>query len=228
MDHPDFAEFPNMGWNEKQKMISSLGEVVLDSFDIPGLNREKAYELLADELALKAAIQKRHARIDKAVSFTGHRPERLGGYGPNPTKDDVCAFLKRAILRLRDEGFEEFISGAALGVDQWAADIALELGLNVTFALPFAGYGENWPQESRDYLEAQKKKAKRIVVVCEGEYKPHKNHFRNTWMLDNSAVVVAVWNGAPDGGTASACRGLKKSGKRYIRYNPDTKQEELI
>lgn len=228
MDHPDFAEFPNIGWNEKKKVISSLGEVLLDSFDIPGLNREAAFQLMADDLAFKAAVKRRFDRIAKAISFTGHRPEPLGGYGETETKREVRAWLKSTIERLGNEGFKEFISGAALGVDQWAADVVLELGLDLTFALPFAGYGENWPQESRDYLEAQKKKAKRIVIVCEGEYKPHKNHERNRWMMENSAIVVAVYNGAVDGGTASAIRGIKKEGRRCIRYNPLTKQEEPI
>lgn len=163
------------------------------------------------------------------VSFTGHRPSRLGGYDKRVgVNADVCTFLKSAIERLKAEGAEDFISGAALGVDQWAAEIVLELGLNLTLALPFAGYGENWPLESRQHLEELKKKANRVVIVCEGEYKPHKNHERNKWMLDNSQVVVAVWDGGTEGGTASAIRGVKKAGKRVLRFNPMTKAEEPV
>lgn len=56
----------------------------------------------------------------KAVSFTGHRPERLGGYDKaHPKNQKVIEFLRKAIAKARDDGFEEFISGGALGVDQW-------------------------------------------------------------------------------------------------------------
>jgi uncharacterized phage-like protein YoqJ len=153
----------------------------------------------------------------------------LSGYdktaGINP---EVCNFLRKKIEQLHQEGFEEFICGGALGVDQWAADAVIELGFKLTLSLPFAGYGENWPKESQDYLAVQKSKANKVVIVCEGEYKPHKNFERNKWMLNNSSVVVAVWTGAPDGGTASAVRGVIKAGKRCIRYNPDSKQEEAV
>jgi len=218
------TEWPGLGYSAKTRcIVMEGGFVILDD-----LERDEAYRLIGDRQALKQEVQKRQLRISKAVSFTGHRPEPIGGYGPNQTKDEICAFLRQTIKKLSDEGFDEFISGAALGVDQWAADVVIEMGLRLTIALPFAGYGENWPQESRDYLEAQKAKASKIVIVCEGEYKPHKNHERNKWMLDNSSIVVVVWNGSAEGGTASACRGLKKSGKRYIRYNPISKQQEPI
>lgn len=171
----------------------------------------------------------------KTASFTGHRPERLGGYDKNDPKNvKVRAFLKTAIERLRDEGFEEFVSGGALGVDQWAAEIVLELGLKLCIALPFAKYGENWPPQSLVDLEALKAKA-RVVVVCEGGYfdengKPlhWKNHKRNEWMKDNSECIIAVWDGKPEGGTASAVKGGKKAGKRFVRYNPDTEAEEPV
>lgn len=172
----------------------------------------------------------------KAVSFTGHRPERLGGYDKNHiTNILVCAFLRQACERLRSEGYEDFISGGALGVDQWAAEIVLDMGLKLTIAIPFAAYGENWPPESRQILEDLKAKANRVVVVCEGSYfdekgKPQhwKNHKRNQWMGDNGNAVIAVWDGGEKGGTASAVRYSKKIGNRFIRYNPLTKLEEEV
>jgi len=171
----------------------------------------------------------------KAASFTGHRPERLGGYDKTaPKNQKVIEFLKSAIERARDQGYEEFVSGGALGVDQWAAQVVLDLGLKLCIALPFAKYGENWPLESQQYLEELKKKASRVVVVCEGEYfengkaQTWKNHERNKWMKDNSELVIAVWDGKPEGGTASACKGAKKAGKTFIRFNPDTEKEEPV
>lgn len=170
----------------------------------------------------------------KAVSFTGHRPEQLDGYDKSVGMNvGVCNFLYDIINRLRVEGYRKFISGGALGVDQWAAETVLEFPDNeLIFALPFADYGENWPIDAQQALAELKKKAKEVVVVCEGKYfengKPQhwKNFKRNDWMKDNSDIVVAVYNGDEEGGTASAVRHAKKAGKRIIRYNPITKQEE--
>lgn len=187
----------------------------------------KIASVMAANRALKFLAKMTQA--GKSVSFTGHRPDVLGGYDKTSgVNQQVCAFLKSVVERLRDEGYEEFISGAALGVDQWAADAVLELGLKLTIALPFKDYGENWPADSQRYLAEQKTKATRIVVVCEGEYQPWKNHKRNEWMSDNSDIVVAVWNGNKEGGTASAVRYNKKKGKKMIRFNPLTCLEEPI
>ena len=171
----------------------------------------------------------------KAVSFTGHRPEKLGGYDKNdPKNQKVIEFLGVAVKRLQGEGYEEFISGGALGVDQWAAQVVLDLGAKLTLALPFAAYGENWPAESQKVLEDLKAKATKVVIVCEGGYfengKPQhwKNHKRNQWMADNAEVCVAIYNGDEKGGTASGVRCNKKLKRRIIRWNPNTEKEEPV
>lgn len=49
--------------------------------------------------------------------FTGHRPDKLGGYGDNPLARKVKAALKEEIERAAGRGFTTFISGGAVGVD---------------------------------------------------------------------------------------------------------------
>jgi uncharacterized phage-like protein YoqJ len=172
----------------------------------------------------------------KAVSFTGHRPERLGGYDRHhPTNQIVRNWLREVIQRLQKEGYEEFICGGALGIDQWAADIILELGFKLVLAIPYEDYGSNWPDESQKCLAEQRAKASRVVMVCKGGYfdengnpQKWKNFERNKWMSDNSEVVIAVWDGGKEGGTASAVRNAKKKGQKVIRFNPVTKQEEPV
>ena len=171
----------------------------------------------------------------KTASFTGHRPERLGGYDKaNPKNRLAIAFLRDAVARLKKEGYTSFISGGALGTDQWAAEVVLEdQELELVVAIPYKDYGSNWPPGrntpgSREVLADLCSKAKKVHVVCEGSYAPHKNHERNKWMADNSDTIVAVWDGGDKGGTASAIRNAKKQGKRIIRYNPKTDSEELV
>lgn len=71
------------------------------------------------------------------VSFTGHRPDKLGGYKlPNPTYLKVCRDINWLLKELNPE---KIISGMALGVDQWAAHIAYKLGTPFVAAIPFEG-----------------------------------------------------------------------------------------
>lgn len=48
------------------------------------------------------------------VAFTGHRPDKLGGYKlPNPTYVKVCQQIETKLVELKPE---KIISGMALGV----------------------------------------------------------------------------------------------------------------
>lgn len=161
----------------------------------------------------------------KTACFTGHRPSVLSGsYDKDaPLNVKVRDFLRSTVQRLKAEGYRSFIAGGALGVDQWAAEVVLEdPELELTIALPFKDYGGNWPPESRKFLAEQCKRAKKVHVVCEGDYAAWKNHERNNWMVNNSELVVAVWNGSENGGTASCVRYATQKGKPMVRYNPVT------
>lgn len=166
----------------------------------------------------------------KTACFTGHRPPVLGGgYDEDtPTKQAVRKFLKDIVGRLGDDGFKNFVSGGALGVDQWAAEAVLECGFELTMAIPHDGYDAKWPRTSRDRYNSILKNATNVVIVAPGPYAPWKNHARNQWLVDNSELVVAVWNGSKDGGTASCVRYATKEGRRIIRFNPTNMEEEPI
>ena len=61
------------------------------------------------------------------LAFTGHRPQRMGGFNPdNPTALWVRAQLAAAIGRAIRAGFRTFIPGGALGFDYWAACAVLD------------------------------------------------------------------------------------------------------
>ena len=160
----------------------------------------------------------------KTVCFTGHRPEVLGGYDKDaPLNLKVRENLRKAVKAFKELGYRTFISGGALGVDQWGADAVLEdPELELVIALPYKDYGSNWPPESQAYLAGQCKKASKVHVVCEGEYAGWKNNERNKWMVDNSDAVIAVWNGAEKGGTAHCVKYAKEKGKPMFRYDPAT------
>ena len=69
----------------------------------------------------------------KTLCFTGHRPRKLGGYETSPIADFVKRSLKDAIERAIKRRVETFVSGGALGIDQWAAEIVLDIRARTNF-----------------------------------------------------------------------------------------------
>ena len=90
----------------------------------------------------------------KKCAFTGHRPQSLP-FGFNET-DERCITLKQTlrseIIRLIEhEGVTHFISGMALGIDMYAAEIVLGLksrykGIILEIAIPCESQAEKWTE----------------------------------------------------------------------------------
>jgi uncharacterized phage-like protein YoqJ len=150
------------------------------------------------------------------LAFTGHRPNKLGGYKlPNPTYMKVCQQIESIILELKPL---KIISGMALGVDQWAAFIAIKLGVPFIAAVPFKKQESKWPIDSQRIFNQLIQKAEEVILVSPGEYSVHKMQIRNEWMVDNCDQLVAVWDGTA-GGTANCINYAKSKNKNIIYVN---------
>lgn len=155
------------------------------------------------------------------VAFTGHRPNKLGGYKlPNPVYAAVCKQLERTLKELNPT---KAISGMALGVDQWAAMICVKLGIPFVAAVPFPGQESKWPESSQRIYKLLLKKADDIVMVSDAPFHASKLQKRNEWMVDQLAEpedrLVAVFDGT-DGGTCNCVKYAEKHEKQIIRIDP--------
>lgn len=144
--------------------------------------------------------------------FTGHRPQSLP-WGENEG-DTRCIALKAKMRHTVEElitrrGFRHFISGMAMGVDTYAAELVLLLrrrypNITLECAIPFNGQANRW------YVDAQRRyydlldQADRVTVVAP-RYYPGCFQRRNRYMVDQSRCVLAVWNGQ-QGGTGNTVR----------------------
>lgn len=156
------------------------------------------------------------------ASFTGHRPNKLGGYQiPNPTYTYIIQELNNILLKLKPE---KAISGMALGWDQWAAQTCIDLQIPFIAAIPFVGQEKIWPQSSIDIYNVLLQKAIEQVIVCEGGYAAWKMQKRNEWMVDRSDIVIACFDGT-NGGTANCIRYAKEKNKELIIINPQGRYE---
>lgn len=177
------------------------------------------------------------------ISFTGHRPDKLGGYDWNSEKNKkIRDKLRETIIEIMAKSEEKqfhFISGGALGIDQFAFYVVDSIADNsdldrICFinelAIPFSSQACKWQYESAKIYEKQKS----IADICtyvdrldkykikgyeEDKYYPAKMQKRNEYMVDNADIVIAVWDGTK-GGTCNCVRYAKKLGKDIVIINP--------
>jgi uncharacterized phage-like protein YoqJ len=155
------------------------------------------------------------------IAFTGHRPPRIGGYNvPNPIYTEIRAAInmiletyKRTCPTLR------VITGMAQGVDQWAAELCIELDIPFTAAIPFKGQENMWPESSKREYHRLLEKADKVVIVSEGDFSAEKMQIRNEWMVNNCTLLVAVYDGSA-GGTSRAVKYAEKVGREVKRISP--------
>ena len=140
--------------------------------------------------------------------------------------------------RAANRGVVTFISGGALGVDQWAADIVIEVraerqkrsptgigGIKLVIARPFPSQPNRWPTEARRHYEKILQKADRIIETSDDPYAAWKLQKRNEWMVDNSDATIAIWNGQPSG-TANTVEYAQKQGKPVLVIDPVKKTRD--
>lgn len=162
------------------------------------------------------------------VMVTGHRPPKIGGYQtPNPTEQWVRSNLRAVLEGLQKRNPKlEAITGMALGTDQVFAEVCIELGIPFTAAVPFQDQGSRWPARSQEYYRELLAKAKKVVIVDEIP-RYHSDRFggkmsmRNKWMVDQSNLTIAVFDGS-NGGTAHAVQLARRKGRKIIRLDPRT------
>lgn len=155
------------------------------------------------------------------VVFTGHRPPRLGGWDDCPTHRIVKDWLTRIITEKYLKGAKTFCSGGALGTDQWAAEIVLNLkDAELYFAIPCDNYDAKWTDESKQHFSELTNKAKETIIVSPGPYESWKNFYRDTFMVEHSKSIIAVYDEVPKGGTWATLKKAYRMGKPITRFNP--------
>lgn len=144
------------------------------------------------------------------VAGTGHRPNKLGGYG-----DAVLGALFRlAKKELQAIGPTKVISGLALGWDTALALAALRLKIPLVAAVPFKGQELIWPEPSQARYRKLIEMAADVRVISSGGYAAWKLQRRNEWMVDHCNILLALWDGT-SGGTGNCIR--------YAEFKPRVK-----
>ena len=164
----------------------------------------------------------------KKCAFTGHRPQSLP-FGFNET-DERCISLKQVLRTeivklIENEGVTHFISGMAIGVDMFAAEIILDLKsvypkLSLESAIPCETQAAKWTEEQRERYYYIASKCDKETML-QNHYTPDCMHKRNRYMVDQADYIIAVWDGRPSG-TGTTVAYAQKQGKPIKVINPKT------
>lgn len=137
--------------------------------------------------------------------FTGHRPEKLLKYEKDISKVEakIKTLLRSAIAKAIQDGYITFITGMARGFDLWAADIVLEARernpeIHLICALPVKDFEIKWDVAEQKHYREILSRADYIKYVST-EYYVRCFQDRNEYMVNNSAMVIAAYNGAYGG-----------------------------
>ena len=165
---------------------------------------------------------------EKTCCFTGHRADKLPWRDND--RDDKCLRLKAAIADvlagLYAAGYRHFICGMAHGADIYFGEAVVALrdehpDVTLEAAIPHAGQEERWPARwKRRYFRLAEECDK--LTVLRQSYTPDCMMERNRYMVDASALLVAVYNGAA-GGTRNTIVYAMRQGLEIIEISVDGK-----
>lgn len=165
-----------------------------------------------------------------AVMITGHRPASLPyGYNENDARcRELRITLGALIASLRDAGQADFITGMALGVDTWFAELCMARDVQLHAFVPFTGQEKRWPEASQARYHrilgdctTRRITSPSIQAGAPGHLIRDALLERNSRMLEHASIVIAVWNGEESGGTWDAVRKARAAGKLVIHVSPD-------
>ena len=162
-----------------------------------------------------------------SVAFTGYRPQKLpfGDNWDHPDAKKLRAVLYNEYDRLIRKGFRFFLTGGALGSDMMTAEVILELKKKYSklpiyheLCLPCYGHSSKWECRDIERLERIKKQSV-VTYVTDGPYCSGCMQKRNEYMVDTSAVLVAVYDGQ-NGGTRNTVEYAKSRRKKTVIIRP--------
>lgn len=167
----------------------------------------------------------------KTICFTGPRPKRENNY-QIPNRDLIFERLKDAINRAYTAGFKKFIFGGAIGIDQLAMQAAVSETTSLTdielvCAKPFPSQHVIWPKHVQDEFFVLLSYMT-VINISPDPYSVEKMDIRNRYMVDNSDVVIAIWDSYSKGGTKNCIDYAIKQGKSVLIIDPETLEEKWI
>ena len=135
-------------------------------------------------------------------------------------ENEVRRWLEEQIDQAIADGYRNFITGCAMGVDIWAGEVVLrkrnDADLHLIAANPWPGAARRWNAAWQERYRRLLEEADETATICD-HYHRCVYKLRNIWMVDHSRRLIAFYNGSP-GGTRNTVLYAEKCGLEVVRY----------
>lgn len=162
----------------------------------------------------------------KTVCFTGHRSQKLPWRFNE--EDARCQAMKvtlrSEIEKAIESGCNTFLCGMALGFDMICAETVLDLkkqypNIQIIGALPCKTQDIKWQAKDRERYRNLLSKLDDIRCIYDEYIGAECMLERNRFMVNNSSLIIALFNGLP-GGTKSTIDFARKQGLEVVVIKP--------
>uniref|UniRef100_A0AB39C751 DprA-like DNA processing chain A n=1 Tax=Bacillus phage KoopaTroopa TaxID=3234046 RepID=A0AB39C751_9CAUD len=172
--------------------------------------------------------------FEKTLCFTGHRPDKLYGYNYKTEGNRLLLLKLRSIIEMyiNRRGINTFISGMALGIDIWSAQIILALKkkyphIKLVCAIPCDEQWKKWKDQDIETWHKVVEQADYVHYVSEEPYTAWCMNARNRWMVDNSSYVIGVWDGTT-GGTYDCLKYAVKRDRSIMHLDSTNLEKKIL
>ncbi len=137
--------------------------------------------------------------MSRIVAWTGHRPDVFRD--PEAAREVVNTTAQNLVSK---ESAGHFLVGGQRGVDTWAAQAAIALGVPFTLILPLevVTFTSDWPAADRAALESIVAIGSALRIVGPLSDPAAAYTERNRQLATQADLLVAVWTQLGGGGTA--------------------------
>lgn len=166
--------------------------------------------------------------MSKTVCFTGHRPKDMVWQYDESHQEFIKFYTRLSAnieMMITDYDVTHFITGMAMGVDTWAGEIVAGLKsryphITLESAIPCLKQESKWHFTTKKRYYDLLEHCDKTTIVTNTEYTHRCMQVRNEYMVDNSDIVFAVWNGKEFGGTFNCIKYARSVGKKIVKMRP--------
>src|SRR5260221_12709654 len=157
------------------------------------------------------------------IGISGHQQ-----LGDETTVQFVSQQLRELLITYREQAYQQgkdivAHSALALGADQLFIRTASELGIPVEVIIPCAKYGEIFPsREARDEYHRLLRCSRNVHRLPFEDCSEDAYLAAGHWIVDQSDLVILVWNGYPaagKGGTADIASYSRLVGRPFVHVH---------
>lgn len=172
---------------------------------------------------IKNILREKNNKLSNTTCcFTEHRPQSLP-WGFNE-QDERCLIMKKQlreeIIKAIENGYKTFISGMALGFDTICAETILDLkkiypNIKLVGAIPCKTQDKLWQDKDKKRYRTLLNQLDNIRCIYDDYIGSECMIERNRYMINNSSLIIALYNGT-NGGTKRTIEYAKKQGLKIV------------